>query len=94
MPVGARPIAAPGTNVVVLIGRAYQFHADAPPAVIGIRLRVIGKRVEMGKVIADGSEGFLLVLPVFGKVGFAAGAGAHAPEDGAWKQDRGAPVAC
>ena len=35
----------------------------------------------MRQILADRSEGFLLIFPVLGKVGFPARGGAHAPED-------------
>ena len=49
---------------------------------LGVRLRVVAERIEMGQVVADGGERVLFVLPVSGEINFAAGRCGHALKHG------------
>ena len=70
-----------GADVVFLQVLADELDVDGAPAVVGIGCGIVADGVEVGEVVADGGEGLLFVLPVFGEVGFAAGGFAHALED-------------
>src|SRR6185312_5100376 len=76
-----QPVTGPRADVVLLQVLPHQLHRDGPPAAVGIRLWIVAERVEMSEVVAYGFEGLLLILPVLGEVGLAAGRLAHALED-------------
>ncbi len=59
--------------MVVLHILAGKFYRDGPPAAIGIRLRIVAECIEVSQIVPDRSECVLFVLPVFRKIGFAAG---------------------
>ena len=56
--------------------------SNCPPATIWIWLGVIAHEIKVRKVFANRGERISLVLPAFGKVGFAARTGGHAGENG------------
>src|SRR6266851_291193 len=79
----ARAVSGARAHAVLLANVGEDGHLDLAKSLIGIDLRIIRHCVAIAQVLADVLEGFHLLLPGLGEVGFAAGARRDAAENGA-----------
>src|SRR5882762_6386081 len=78
---GNRAVPAARADAIFLQFRVREFYMYGAPTSVGIGLRVVAQKVQMSKILTDGSEGVTLVFPVFCEISFPAGVGRHAPEN-------------
>src|ERR1035437_9368650 len=69
----ARPIARPASDAPLLARIVGRVDGNLAEPLIGVRLRIIRNRVGVPQIFANVFEGFHLLLPGLGEIGFAAG---------------------
>src|SRR5271169_3964848 len=71
-------VAVASPHVTFLHALRSQSYGDAPPALVGVRLRIVAKRIEMSQIIPDRCKSSLFVCPALGEVSLTSRGRSHA----------------